>query len=70
MLPAQSFLARVPDSFLVCTNEHSLPKFCELKEQFSSGSAAGDSLDSRRRVWSGHFVQNFSHEVQVRNAGA
>ena len=42
LLPAQSFLARVPDAISVCTNDVSLCKYREVEQQFNSGNVAGD----------------------------
>ena len=42
LLLAESYLARVPDSIPVCTNETSLPNFRELEDHFNSGNVAGD----------------------------
>ena len=42
LLPAQSFLARVPDAISVCTNDVSLSKYREIEQQFNSGIVAGD----------------------------
>ena len=42
LLPAQSFLARVPDAISVCTSDVSLCKYREVEQQFNSGNVAGD----------------------------
>ena len=42
LLPAQSFLARVPDAISVCTNDVSLCEYREVEQQFNSGNVAGD----------------------------
>ena len=42
LLPAQSFLARVPDAISVCSNDVSLCKYREVEQQFNSGKVAGD----------------------------
>ena len=42
LLPAQSFLARVPDAISVCTNDVSLSKYRDIQQQFNSGNVAGD----------------------------
>ena len=41
LLPAQSFLARVPEAISVSTNV-SLSKYREIEKQFNSGNVAGD----------------------------
>ena len=42
LMPAQSYLARVPDAINVCNNEDALIKYRELEAQFSSGNVAAD----------------------------
>ena len=41
-MPAQSYLARVPDAISVCNSEDSLIKYRELEAQFHSGNVAAD----------------------------
>ena len=42
LLPAQSFLARVPESIPICTKDESLAKFRELEDQINTGNVAGN----------------------------
>ena len=45
LLPAQSFLARVPESIPICpicTKYESLAEFCALEDQFNTGNVAID----------------------------
>ena len=42
LMPAQSYLARVPDAINVCNIEDALTKYRELEAQFSSGNVAAD----------------------------
>ena len=42
LMPAQSYLARVPDAINVCNNEDALIKHRELEAQFNSGNVAAD----------------------------
>ena len=42
LLPAQSYLATVPNGVAYCTSEASLEKFIELEQQFNSGSVSSD----------------------------
>ena len=42
LLPAQSFLARVPNAISVCTNDVSLSKYQEIEQQFNSGNVSSD----------------------------
>ena len=41
-MPAQSYLANVPDSVAICTTEASLHTYRDLGANFSSGSVPGD----------------------------
>ena len=42
ILPAQSYLAQVPNSVTECIGETSLMKYRELEDKFSRGIVAGD----------------------------
>ena len=42
LLPAQSYLATVPNSEISCVTEAALTKFLELESRFSSGNVPGD----------------------------
>ena len=42
LLPAQSYVVRVPNAIPMCTNEDLIVKLRELAEQFNSGNVAGD----------------------------
>ena len=42
LMPAQSYLTRVPDAIHVCNNEDALIKYRELEAQFNSGNVAAD----------------------------
>ena len=42
LLPAQSYLSRVPESISVCTKDDSLSKLREIEQEFHTGNMAGD----------------------------
>ena len=42
LLPAQSYLARVPEALSVCTKDDSLSKLREIEQEFNTGNVAGD----------------------------
>ena len=42
LLPAQSYLARVPDAISICSKDESLNKLREIEQEFLTGSVAGD----------------------------
>ena len=42
LLQAQSYLARVPDAFSVCTKDDFLNKLREIEQEFHTGNVAGD----------------------------
>ena len=42
LLPAQSYLARVPGALSICTKDDSLSKLREIEQEFNTGNVAGD----------------------------
>ena len=60
IVPAQSYLAQVPDSVTECTSEASLVKYHELEDTFSRGIVAGDPWSNDDSFERSHFQKILS----------
>ena len=74
LLPAQSYLARVPEALSICTKDDSLSKLREIEQEFNTGNVAGDpwthvdvfgKADFYKVLWQKHKSLSQKNQVAI-----